>query len=69
MTEINFTKCFVQKEKHIGYTTHINICSDTEKVIPWTTVDWMGFTINITLVAFLILLVGLWGYMIRDLTR
>ncbi len=68
MTDVNLTKCLIAKE-HIGYTTHINICSDTEKVIPWTTVDWMGFTVYITLIAFLTLLVGFCGYMIRDMCR
>lgn len=68
MTDINVTKCLVAKE-HLGYTTYINICNDAEKVIPWTTGDWVGFTISLTMLALLILLVGGVIYITRDMLR
>jgi hypothetical protein len=72
MTDINLTKCLVAKE-HLGYTTYINICNDTEKVIPWTTGDWIGTTLlifiaTVTVLA-CVLAMGCIAYMIRDCIR
>jgi hypothetical protein len=68
MTDVNLTKCLVAKE-HLGYTTYINICNDAEKIIPWTTGDWVGFTVAITMIVLLILLVVGCGYIVRDMWR
>jgi hypothetical protein len=62
------TKCLVAKE-HFGYTTYINICSDTEKVIPWTTGDWFGFTLALSMLVLVVLATGAIGYMVKDLMR
>ena len=68
MTDINLIKCLVAKE-HFGYTTYINICSDTEKVIPWGTGDWLGFTALLFIVIAMVILFGFLGYMVKDMMR
>lgn len=68
MTDVNLTKCLVAKE-HFGYTTYINICSDTQKVIPWTTGDWFGFTALLLMSTLVIMAAGVFVYVIRDMMR
>ena len=41
----NNTSACIQTVYNIGNNTYQNICDNTSHVVPWGTVDWIGFSL------------------------
>lgn len=61
--DANTVDC-LREVKNIGSTTVMNICTDTAVLVPWGTMDWLGFTflgMLLALVLVFILVLVLYG--------
>lgn len=66
MTEINLNKCLVTKS-HFGYNEYYNVCTHkVQDVVPWTSVDYAGFTFFLAIIVIVIMAIAFAGYIIYD---
>jgi len=46
---LNNSEC-IHSISNVGSTTYVNICSNTQNVVPWGSADWIGAIIFVSIV-------------------